>query len=187
MINWLISNWESVLSVLSAIFATVVWKRQRKIEDKLSRSTTAYNIILQKEFSFYEQVDAIFAELIPCVHDVIDNLTNDPHPIEFELSKRIEDAQKYFLIFMEKTMAFRNLHLRYEIYLPEKIRAANSAADNLMYSVTQTVNSEFMKLYNEDDEQIDKDKCREIKDSLLLSFATVRAFIISRLKELSEV
>ncbi|GHV87865.1 hypothetical protein AGMMS50267_02250 [Spirochaetia bacterium] len=173
------------ISICSAIWTFFIWKRQKHMEDKFTRSLAAYDIVLHKEFAFYEKSDAIYAQLIPCVHDIIDNLTNDPHPIEFNLSDRKKIAKSNFVMFCEKTLELKNITLQYEIYLPEKMRDATSISVGAMQGSVKTIDDELKKLHSDRVGEINLQKCREVKDLLLLSFATVRGFMITRLRELT--
>lgn len=51
-------------------------KNLEKYKNKLQRSTTAYEILLDKELSFYTNTDPILAELIILIQDLANEVQN---------------------------------------------------------------------------------------------------------------
>lgn len=187
MIEFLKTNWQTVLpiviSLISAAWAFFIWKRQKHIENKFTRSLAAYDIVLKKEFDFYEQTDSIYAQLIPGVQDIIDNIIGDSP----DMTHRMNCAKENMLKFLENIPKLKDYTIQYDIYIPERIVKANSNAIQLMQSNMQFISDELEKLFNGQENEIDKSKCSEIKDSLLFNFATVRGFVKTRLHELTKI
>jgi hypothetical protein len=139
------TRWETLLpmvvSIGAAIWTAVIWKRQKKLENKLARSIAAYDIILHKEFEYYQKDDPILAELIVCVQDISVSLTGEiKYGRPMDISNRCKIARENFLMYLEDIKELKSLDLQYEIYLPETVYHASTNVVVLMQTNTDLLN-----------------------------------------------
>jgi hypothetical protein len=162
----------------------MVWKRQKRMEDNFARSKAAYDIILNKEFAYYEKIDAIYADLIPRIHDIIDSLANDSS-LALELLARQEQVKENFVMFLESIPRLKKEYLMYDIYLPETVRKTNLLAITEFQSSLDFMSNETKKLFGGNESEIDIIACRETLDVLLSVCAAARGSILFRLQVLA--
>ena len=62
---------------INTIIETSADKSIEKIKNKYSRTLTAYEILLKKEFEYYEKKDCIFADLIVDIQDFKSSTINE--------------------------------------------------------------------------------------------------------------
>ena len=73
-------------------------KKLEKFKNNLKRSTTAYEILLDREMRFYEKIDPITAELVPLEHDLLYYLKYNE---EGDRAKQSETFRAYFKRYCE--------------------------------------------------------------------------------------
>lgn len=158
-------------------------KSLEKYRNKLSRSTKAFEILLEKEFEYYGSLDSHLATLVPLVQDLVyySDMSN-----EMELSFRQihykEDVLRYLKIIPE----IKNNSVLYQPYIPVQIFAEVSHLLGAMQNNMDFWNHAGNVIFQESEEAIDLKKAREISDSILLHIADIEVAIKKRLTELSE-
>lgn len=80
-------------------------KNMEKFKNKLERSTRAYEILLEREMRFYENLEPITAELLPLEHDLLYYLKRNE---DMEREAACEAFRKNFLRYCELTMTLKN-------------------------------------------------------------------------------
>jgi hypothetical protein len=190
MIEFLKQNWQIILpiiiSIISAIWTAYIGSRQKKLENKLSRSIAAYDIILKKEFEYYQETDAILADLIVHINDIESSVLND-YPLELPREKRCELGKASMLFFLESIPKLKNLSLKYEVYLPQHIRDTGNSVVITMQENMIILKDSLQLLFENIEQSIEKEKCNKATSSVLLSIAAARSAIIVRLKELTKI
>lgn len=99
-------------------------KNLEKYKNNLSRSTQAYEILLDREMRFYERIEPIFAELVPLEHDLLYYLKKD------EIVDRkdgCEAFRKYFGRYTELIKTLKNETLIHQSYIPGSVFSASTA------------------------------------------------------------
>ena len=91
-------------------------KSLEKYRNKISRSNRAYEILLDREMSYYEKIDPIFAELIPLVQDLVYLLEN----------KQTEEFREHLLRYAELIFNLKSEVLLHQSYIPESVFKASS-------------------------------------------------------------
>ena len=183
-------NWEIVIPIIpgigSALFTFYVWKRQKHMEDSFSRSKSAYDKILNKEFEFYEKSDSIYAELIPGIHDIVDGITN-AYVVQIELSERKELVHKHYGVMLNNILILKHILLIYQIYLPVDVYHANSAVSLKLQELLPSLDKEIHSLLNGNESEIDCSACRKALKEVLSACAYARTSNIGRLKDLANL
>jgi len=188
MWEWLTANWATALpiflSVVSFIYTSAVWKKQRKLDDGLARSKAAYDIILKKEFSYYENIDPIYAKLIPGVQDIAASLQNNyPAPLSLENRRRI--VKKELLVYLTSIKELKSFLQSNDIYLSREVSEACGNVIGLMQANAHFFSGEAMKLWEERENEIDNEKCQLLSDLIVLSYVNARSTIKQRLDTLA--
>lgn len=110
---------KSLLSkIIDKTIETSFEKSTIKFTNKLDRSTKAYEMLLNKEFEFYEKIDPYMATLVPLVQD-----------LEFWLQKHEEEKTdnakaKYkecLLKYLETVPDLKNNLILYQPYIPVEV------------------------------------------------------------------
>jgi len=181
--NWLKANWTVLLpiaiSIVAAIWAYITSMRQKHLEDNLARSKVAYDIILDKEFMFYEKIDIIYADIIPSILNIINSLTNE---YDYEFSERQELIAKGFKVLFKAAPELKRLCLTYEIYLSEDVKEYNYNAVEAIQSFSHFVIDEVQNLASD---KIDITKCHEAKSTVLEACSLARFTIVFRLQQVA--
>ena len=98
-------------------------KNMEKYRNKLSRSTKAYEILLDKELGFYNVLDPYFATLVPLVQDLVyySDMNN-----EMDLSFRQSHYKDNMLKYLEIIPNIKNDIVLYQSYVPTQVFAETS-------------------------------------------------------------
>ena len=160
---------------------TVFQKNMEKYRDKLSRSTRAYEMILDKEMKFYEKTDSIFAELVPLAHDI-------KRCFDKEERLKSEKYSQYFWIHLKQ---YSDLYdklkteiLIHQAYIPEKISLSYTALSKTMYDDVIYL-LDIGKSVFENGNDIDEKIIQERFDNFLSILVIPSALVKERLQELS--
>ena len=160
---------------------TVFQKNMEKYRDKLSRSTRAYEMILDKEMKFYEKTDSIFAELVPLAHDI-------KRCLDKEERLKSEKYSQYFWIHLKQ---YSDLYdklkteiLIHQAYIPEKISLSYTALSKTMYDDVIYL-LDIGKSVFENGNDIDEKIIQERFDNFLSILVIPSALVKERLQELS--
>ena len=190
MTEWIAANWETavpiLLSAISLIYTSIVWKKQKKLDDGLARSKAAYDIILKKEFDYYENIDPIYAKLIPGVQDIAASLQNS-YPKSLSVEDRKVIAKREMLVYAESIVTLKSFLQSNDIYLPFDISKACGEPISLMQDSVDFFHDEMKKLWDETESEIDKEQCKQVADSIVYSYAKARSTIKHRLDILAKI
>ena len=158
-------------------------KSLEKYRNKLSRSTKAFEILLEKEFEYYSSLDPHLATLVPLVQDLVyySDMSNEME-LSFRQTHYKEDVLQYLKIIPE----IKNNSVLYQPYIPVQIFAEVSHLLAAMQNNTDFWNHAGNVIFQESEEAIDLKKARELSDSILLHIADIEVAIKKRLTELSE-
>ena len=104
-------------------------KNIEKFKNKLERSTRAYEILLDREMRFYENLDPITARLVPLMHDLRyflkkrDRTTNKPD---------YENLDECFKTYGELIIELKKEYLVHQTYIPQTIFNAYASVTKQM-------------------------------------------------------
>ena len=158
-------------------------KNIEKYRNRLSRSTKAYEILLDKEFSYYSSLDPYLAILVPLIQDLV-YYTDFSQQMDEE--NRKTRYKEKMLEYLEMIPKIKNDVVLYQPYIP----------NNVFVEVTQLVklsqdNMTFWhevanKLFYKQDSSIDTIKAEQISESVLKQIGIIEMEIKRRLLQLSE-
>jgi hypothetical protein len=190
MIDFVKQNWQIVLpifmSIVTAVWTFFVWKRQKMLENRLARSISAYDIILKKEFEYYQESDSIFAELVVCVGDIEASITNG-YPRPLSRNDRCEIGRDNLMCYLDSIKLLKNLRLRYEVYLPDSVRESVTEVVVKMKANMDLFSDSLKLLFDGKESEIDTEMCIEAALLVSVAISVARATVISRLTELTKI
>ena len=159
-------------------------KNLEKYRNKLSRSTKAYEILLDREMRFYERIEPIFAELVPLEHDLLYYLKKD------EAADRNSDCEtfrKHFGRYTELIKTLKNETLIHQSYIPRSVFSKSTAVVAQMQEDIPYWFEMCKLLFAGEYEKIDYKKGEEIVKVLLMTLAAAELSVKLRLEELSKL
>lgn len=157
-------------------------KSLEKYKNRLSRSTKAYEILLEREMRFYERIEPIFAELVPLAHDLLYYMTRDE-----EVERKIE-CEEFRINFGRYTCLIKELKnetLIHQSYIPQSVFTTSVAVVKQMQDDLNYWYDMAKLLFAGDYEKIDYDNGEKAVDRLLLRLTAAEVAIKKRLEELS--
>lgn len=158
-------------------------KSIEKYRNKLSRTTTAYEILLNKEFAYYSTLDPHLATLVPLIQDLVFYAKRDG---TIDKSTQNEKYREHFLRYLEMIPKAKNDVILYQPYIPGVISSLVSSLIHKMQSEVEFWANIAETLFEDNDNPINLQKAEEIKDSILMKIAEIEVNIKIRLTELSE-
>lgn len=159
-------------------------KNLEKYKNNLSRTTKAYELLLDREMKFYENIDPLIAELIPLIQDLPYYLTeNEDADIQF----RCEKYKDISLRYCEMIKELKNETLTYQVYIPKSVFDAACDICKEMQNQLYFWREMAVELFNNNYNNIDHNKADEYSDMILFTIIRTEMAIQKRLEELSGV
>lgn len=157
-------------------------KNLEKYRNQLSRSTKAFEILLEKEFNYYSTLDPHLATLAPLVQDLVyyADMSN-----EMELEYRQRQYKENMKTFLEIIPKMKNESVLFQPYIPNQVWIEVSHLIGSMQRDLSLWNQVGNVIFGEDEKNIDLQRARTICDDILLHIATVETVIKKRLTQLS--
>ena len=159
-------------------------KNLEKYKNQLSRSTKAYEILLEREMRFYERLEPIFAELVPLAHDLIYYLNRDEN-VEREVE--CEAFRTNFGRYTELIQLLKNEILLHQSYVPQSVFMTSTAIVKQMQDDLNYWYEMAKLLFAGSYEKIEYEKGEMTVDNLLMRIAASELEVKKRLEELSGV
>lgn len=157
-------------------------KSLERYRHKISRSTRAYEMILDREMRFYERMEPIIAELVPLAHDLLYNLKpNEDAPRENNCEAFREHLGRYY----EHIKTLKNEALIHQVYIPESVFTLFSNVVIQMQKDMFYWHDSAKLLFAGEYEGIDYEKGEKVVSDLLMSLAKAELSIKQRLEGLS--
>lgn len=180
----------ALLTILKSIVAKIVdkaidtsfEKSTIKLTNKLERTTKAYEILLRKEFDYYEKIDPYMATLVPLVQDLVYWASESR---EGHSDNAKEKYREHLLEYLKMIPEIKNDSVLFQPYIPADIFEAVGLLLNNMQSDLQYLKFVGEVLYEKTDREIDTNKLKDISDKVLLSVALIETRVKNRLTELS--
>ena len=159
-------------------------KSLEKYRNQLSRSTRAYELLLEREMRFYERIEPVFAELVPLVHDLLYYMTRDEDvEREIECEAFRTNFGRYTCLIKE----LKNETLIHQSYIPQSVFRTSVAVVKQMQDDLNYWYDMAKLLFEGDYENIDYDNGEKAVDRLLLRLSAAEIDIKKRLEELSGI
>lgn len=182
----------AVLTIFKSMFLKVFEKgidssfekSLERFRNKLLRSTSAFELLLQREMGFYEKVSPIFAELIVVIQDLPYYLNTQE---EGDHTAQCEDFRKTFLRYLEIVKLLKNECLIHQAYIPQSIFSATSDIVKFMQADMNVWNESIKFLFDGKHDEVDHAKSEQMSNGVLMSIATTEFLIKKRLSELSGI
>lgn len=157
-------------------------KNLEKYRNKLSRSTKAYEILLDREMRFYDHIDPIIAQLIMVLRDLENSSQYDPASNREE---QYDAFHKYFLQYCELLKQLKNEALLHQAYLPIDMFTAVTDVVKLMQDGLLYWRDIVIALSNDECDKIDSEKNEQLGDELRAQISCTEVIIRERLRQLS--
>lgn len=159
-------------------------KSLEKYRNQLSRSTKAYEILLDREMRFYERLEPIFADLVPLLHDLKYCSTHKDDPDQDGLRHAFaEYVGQYGTIL--KTL--KNETLVHQAYIPNSIFTASTAVVVQMQKDLTFWSDTAKYFFSGDYETINDEQKENVVSGVLALIAVLELKIKLRLEELSGI
>lgn len=162
---------------------TVFEKNLEKYRNKIQRSTSAFEIILNKELDFYANIDSIISEMIVLIQDLSD-VTLNTH--NYDNNTRHSKLKEYFMIYLDTIPKLKHLLLLNQSYIPMSISdSATKIVTELQNNMTY-FGDIISSLAENQEPTNDINEANNIKDTVLMQIAVLNSEIQKRLKELCD-
>ena len=176
LISFLTFGKSIVSKYIDTLIEASAEKNIKKLENRFARSMSAYEILLKKEFDYYESIDSTYAELIVRVQDCCAEILGR---IEKEFSDRCENAKEELVFMIQCIPPLKNSTLQYQPYIPDEIFKANSMVINTLQEKVRILRLELEKLFDRNETEIDTQSVENAEKEILMA-VTAAEFSISR-------
>lgn len=180
-----------VLTILKNLFIklfeagieTSFEKNIEKYRNKLSRSTKAYEILLEKEINYYNSLDPHLATLVPLIQDLV---YYSDMSIEMEITFRQTHYKDNLLKFLEMIPKLKNDIVLFQPYIPTQIFSRVSNLIGAMQHDLNVWSHAGDVVFEKNEGSIDIQKEKEICDAILIRVAAIETGIKARLEQLTQ-
>ena len=156
-------------------------KELERVKNRFARNMSAYEILLKKEFEYYEHIDKMYAKLIVDIQDIYWYALEADH---LDFVYKCKKIKKISCRILKKIPELKNYNLMYQVYVPVKIFDATGRVvitlQNGCDIIVRVVTNVF------DKKAVNKDELQKCEEDVLKKIAFSSAIIRSRLEELSE-
>lgn len=165
-----------LIIVVKQQISSTMQKTIIKVQNRIDRKTKAYNLILEKEFEFYNNINDVFSELVIDIQDIagyagmIDVVVNK---LMFETIERTKN----------NLFKLKSLDINYNVYIPKNIWIElGKLCKDLQPSILIILQNFNNKMENKD---IEISKLEEIRENIIRDIVIINISIDQRLKVLS--
>ena len=172
-----------IIKYLEGSIESTFNKKLEQYRNSLYRSTKAYEIILNRELKYYEQLNLHLAELIPLVQDLVYYLKPNEYKNQIE---QFEAFKKNYLRYLDLLLLLKNESLIFRLYTTEEIFQEVTSVIIQMQDDGHFWSEQGLLLNDKKSLEINFEKCEYQKDTLLILIASAQVAVFKRLKVLSE-
>lgn len=155
-------------------------KELEKAKNSFSKSFTAYEILLKKEFEYYESIDKIYAEVIVDVQDIGYYSIEEK---DVEKGLRCNNLKEISLRLLDSVKKLKNLNLLYQVYVPIDIFSVTGKVVVAIQENCDLISDTVMNVF--EDKKCDEEGIKEFIDYILAEIAWSNTLIRSRLQDLT--
>ena len=159
-------------------------KSIEKLKNKYSRTLTAYDILLKKEFEYYEKIDYIFADLIVDIQDFKSSTINE---FGFDIKKRFDIAKSTGLKLLETIINLKKFSLLYQSYIPDNIFNYSMSIIEELQGNCDLISDSLKLLGDKQEDKLNLNAIKDFTSKILLLIANTEVSIKTRLQDLSNV
>lgn len=171
-----------IIKYLEGSIESTFNKKMEQYRNSLYRSTKAYEIILNRELQYYEQLNLHLAELIPLVQDLVYYLKPNEYKNQIE---QFEAYKKMYLRYLDLLLLLKNESLIFHLYTTKEIFQEVTSVIIQMQDDKHFWSEQGLLLNDKKSLEINFEECECQKDTLLRLIASVQVAVFKRLKELS--
>ena len=153
-------------------------KSIEKLKNKYSRTLTAYDILLKKEFEYYEKIDYIFADLIVDIQDFKSSTINE---FGFDIAKSTG------LKLLETIINLKKFSLLYQSYIPDNIFNYSMSIIEELQGNCDLISDSLKLLGDKQEDKLNLNAIKDFTSKILLLIANTEVSIKTRLQDLSNV
>ena len=159
-------------------------KSIEKLKNKYSRTLTAYDILLKKEFEYYEKIDCVFADLIVDIQDFKSSTINE---FGFDIEKRFDIAKSTGLKLLETIINLKKFSLLYQSYIPDNIFNYSMSIIEELQENCDLISDSLKFLGDKQEDKLNLNAIKDFTSKILLLIANTEVSIKTRLQDLSNV
>lgn len=158
-------------------------KNIEKYRNHLSRTTTAYELLLSKELTYYSTLDPHMATLVPLIQDLSFYAGGKD---DMSLSYQREKFREHLLTYLKMIPEIKNGVVLYQPYIPQQVFSSVSDLIKEMQNNLDFWNGIGEILYEKSSDTINVQKANEISNTILDKICFVELMIKKRLEELAK-
>ena len=159
-------------------------KSIEKLKNKYSRTLSAYDILLKKEFEYYEKIDCIFADLIVDIQDFKSSTINE---FGLDIKKRFDIAKSTGLKLLETIINLKKFSLLYQSYIPDNIFDYSMSIIGELQENCDLISDSLKLLGDKQEDKLNLNAIKDFTSKILLLIANTEVSIKTRLQDLSNV
>lgn len=159
-------------------------KSIEKLKNKYSRTLSAYDILLKKEFEYYEKIDCIFADLIVDIQDFKASIINE---FRFDIEKRFNIAKSTGLKLLETIINLKKFNLLYQSYIPNNIFNYSTSIIEELQKNTDLISDSLKLLGDKQEDKLNLNAIKDFTSKILLLIANTEVSIKTRFQDLSNI
>lgn len=169
---------------IETIIESSAQKSIEKIKNQFSKTLSAYDLLLKKEFEYYESIDCILADLIVDIQDFNSNIINE---FDFDLKKRLDIISDSSSKILKSIISIKRNTLMYQSYIPRNIMHNSSLVVIKLQENINLITDNFKLLLDSKEDEINIEQVKSFSDDILLLIANLETSISIRLRELANI
>ena len=167
---------------IDTIIESSAQKSIEKLKNQFSKTLSAYELLLKKEFEYYESIDCILADLIVDIQDFKSNSINE---FDFDIEKRLDIVSNASLRILKSIISIKRSSLLYQSYIPRSIMHNSTLVVVKLQENANLISNSFKLLQDLKEDEINIEQIKSFSDDILLLIANLETSISIRLRELA--
>lgn len=156
-------------------------KELEKAKFNLSKNMHAYEILLKKEFDYYQSIDKIYADLVVDIQDI---KFYSIEALDIDISKKSEQIKEISLRTLQAIKNLKNQNLIYQVYVPIEIFSITGDVVVTLQDNCDLISETAANVFEQ--KMCDKEKINKFVEDILKAVAMSNAFIRNRLENISK-
>lgn len=167
---------------IDTIIESSAQKSIEKLKNQFSKTLSAYELLLKKEFEYYESIDCILADLIVDIQDFKSNTINE---FDFDIEKRLDIVSNASLRILKSIISIKRNSLLYQSYIPRSIMHNSTLVVVKLQENANLISNSFKLLQDLKEDEINMEQIKSFSEDILLLIANLETSISIRLRELA--
>lgn len=169
---------------IETIIESSAQKSIEKIKNQFSKTLSAYDLLLKKEFEYYESIDCILADLIVDIQDFKSNIINE---FDFSMENRLNIISETSSKILKSIISIKRNTLMYQSYIPKNIMHNSSLVVIKLQENINLITDNFKLLQDSKEDEINIEQIKSFSDDILLLIANLETSISIHLRELANI